>query len=238
MKQLILAVCCLAVFSSVSCTSNRELMHKFKYLESYLQERQAIDEVSSRLEQICPGSKVKFEEAVDEMKTCADKIDETAETSCSIMKNRMPKCLEPLIRVLRDCMPEGSKEIPEFFVNSLLQGIDYICKTDGEHIFELGNTCLYKPNPALEVCVRKLRMRLATYERNGLGVEAICSTLHYMKPCLKSHLSLSCGSPISREAVLGFYDAFSAKCKTIADPSSNELKETSNIRVTQLEDFS
>ncbi|XP_044754627.1 uncharacterized protein LOC123313709 [Coccinella septempunctata] len=238
MKVLIFVVCCIAALNYVACSSNDQIMHKLKYVETYLQEKQAIDEVGSRMEQICPGSKLKFEKAIEEVTTCGNEIDETAETSCSIIKNKMPKCLEPVMKVVKDCMPEGSKEIPDFILKSFLQGIEYICKTDGEHIFELGNTCLYKPNPTLDVCGRKLRMRFHRYEKNGVGVEDICSTLHYMRPCLKSHLNLSCGSPISREAILGFYDAFSSKCKTIADASSNELKETPEIKVSQLEDLS
>ncbi|KAK9890724.1 hypothetical protein WA026_012072 [Henosepilachna vigintioctopunctata] len=236
MKGLVI-FCLVAVLVSVNCGSGDDLMKHFKlkYVEAYLQQRQALDQVGSRLEQICPGSKTKLETAFDEMKTCADKIDETAETSCSILKNKAPKCIEPVMKVLKDCMPQQSKEVPQFMLNSLLKGVDYICKTDGEHIFELGNVCLHRQNPMTLTCKRKLTMRLQTYHRNGLGVNDICSLMKYMRPCLKTHFSYSCGSAVTQEAVLGLYDAFLSNCVA----TENEIAENEKTSGTNLlEDFS
>ncbi|KAL3269578.1 hypothetical protein HHI36_008642 [Cryptolaemus montrouzieri] len=244
MRGFVLVICLVAAISSATCTIQSEDVSsrlRLKYLQAYLQERQAISELGDKVEEVCPGSKTKIEDAIDELKSCADKIDQTQETSCSIAKNRLPKCMEPIIKVVRDCMPAESKGLPDFFMKSVLKGVEYICKTDGEHIFELGNMCLYKQNPTSMTCKRKFQMRMQTYQRNGggIGVEDVCSMMDYMKPCLKSHLSLSCGSTITQEAVLGIYEAFMSNCRTVVNKSHNELEyKTNDVEVNRLEDFS
>lgn len=69
------------------------------------------------------------------MKLCSEEIDEKSETICSVVKNHFIRCSRPLIKLVDSCLPSESKGVPEMLFQSIANTAQYLCKTDGEHIF-------------------------------------------------------------------------------------------------------
>lgn len=70
-----------------------------------------------------------------QVKECADEIPEQSETACSSIKNHFLTCSRPMLKLLDRCMPEESKGVPALIFRSIESATDFVCKSNGEHIF-------------------------------------------------------------------------------------------------------
>lgn len=66
---------------------------------------------------------------------CWEEIDSEDETMCMTMKNHFERCMKPMKDFFEECLPQKSRDIPDFVIKAFVNGADYICKADGEHIF-------------------------------------------------------------------------------------------------------
>lgn len=114
-----------------------------------------MERLRSQFEELCPGKddeldvnlnfKKSFlqiityllgsQDALAQLKECADEVDQNTETACSAIKNHFLRCSKPFLELLENCVPEKSKEVPKLVFHAVNSGISYLCKTDGEHIF-------------------------------------------------------------------------------------------------------
>ncbi|RZC42082.1 uncharacterized protein BDFB_012423, partial [Asbolus verrucosus] len=156
-------------------------------------------------------------DALSKLKECTSEIDENTETACSAIKNHFLRCSKPLVKLLETCLPEQSKEVPNLVFQSVNSAITYLCKTDGEHIFELANTCVFKTNSRSIRCERRLKTKFQQYKNKPPTKNDICELANSFKPCLHNHLQDSCGNQITRESFMGIFDALTVPCKTVTN---------------------
>ncbi|XP_044267271.1 uncharacterized protein LOC123013035 [Tribolium madens] len=232
MKSLIIALAFFTVFNLATCqysnfpvASNRDS----RYLQ-YLRERSQIERLRHEFETLCPGKDDELDDALYELKKCSDQIDENTETACSTIKNHFSRCSKPLVSLLESCVPEESKGVPELIFGSVQSAFKYLCKTDGEHILELVNRCVYKTNYRTMRCERRLRTKLQEYKKKSPTKADICEFAHSMKPCFKEHLDDSCGNAITKESFMGMFDAMVAPCSIV---SKNQL-DTNHINEVEV----
>ncbi|KAJ8940683.1 hypothetical protein NQ318_017733 [Aromia moschata] len=229
MRMLSSVIVFLAVASMAMATvmtSSEELMENIKLnmLKNYLNERQAINVLKENTERICPGYGDKIERAFTKVENCVNDIDEESETMCSAVNNNFEKCVNPVVSLFEECLPEKSKDLPSFIVKSFISVSDYLCKTDGEHIFELSNPCIRNSNYRTQRCVRKIKSKLQQYNSKMPTKEEVCQFLQSFRGCLQSHLQASCGPHKTREAFLSLYDASVKVCDQSSVVVENEIE--------------
>jgi hypothetical protein len=204
------ATCTLTRGSSSSISANSRYMQ-------YLRERSQMERLRSQFEELCPGKDDELDDALAQLKECADEVDQNTETACSAIKNHFLRCSKPFLELLENCVPEKSKEVPKLVFHAVNSGISYLCKTDGEHIFELANMCVFKTDYRMMRCERRIKSKLQQFQKNSPTKTDICEMANSYKPCLYNHLQSSCGNRITREAFTGLFDAMTSPCKTVQD---------------------
>ncbi|XP_063921738.1 uncharacterized protein LOC135136409 [Zophobas morio] len=210
------ATCYLSPSYRTSDTS----MSTSKYMQ-YLRERSQIERLRTQMESICPGKDDELDEALTKLKQCSNEVDENAETACSAIKNHFLRCSKPFIELFESCLPEESREIPRLVFEAINSGVAYVCKVDGEHIFEFANTCIFKNNYRSMRCERRVRTKLQQFKNKPPTKTEICELAQSMKPCLHNHLQESCGNGITRESFMGMFDAVTAPCN---NRGSNQIE--------------
>ncbi|EFA10007.1 uncharacterized protein LOC661814 [Tribolium castaneum] len=235
MKSLIIALASFAVFNLATCQYSSfpvsSSSDSARYLQ-YLRERSQTERLRHEFESLCPGKDDELDNALYELKKCSDQIDENSETACSAMKNHFMRCSKPMSSLLESCVPEESKGVPDLVFASVHSAVNYLCKTDGEHIFELANHCVYKTNYKTMRCGRRMRTKLQQFKKKSPTKSDICEFAQSMKPCLKEHLDESCGNAITKESFMGMFDAMMAPCSGV---SKNQL-ETNYINEVEILD--
>ncbi|XP_023023450.2 uncharacterized protein [Leptinotarsa decemlineata] len=232
MKLLLLI--CLAVVTVVSpalsMSSGEELLRdmRLKMIQRYIQQNHQINQIVDKLETFCPGYREDFIDAINEVQRCTDSIDETEETICSTVRNHFSRCLKPIVNVFEKCLPDKSRELPSFMVDTFISTSNHVCRIDGEHIFELSNPCVQTPSYRMRRCMLKVHLKLEEYSSEVPSKAEICNFIKSLKGCFKSHLSLSCGNPITREA---FMDLFETTMKRCDDDKTwtNDIKDVEVI---------
>ncbi|XP_066253278.1 uncharacterized protein [Euwallacea similis] len=207
-KSVVLILAALGAANGHLSPDSEELQHQLtmKIIREQIRSQIAIENARSKLDIICPGYGNKFENVTMEIADCAESIDEENETICSMMKNNLEKCMQPLVKLFEECLPERSRRVPAMLVKMILSSLNYVCKTNGEHLLELQNQCFRTPTIKLKRCIRKIETTRQKYIRSNRypSAEEICDLLEEMKPCLTSHLQTSCNHPITREAFIDF----------------------------------
>ncbi|XP_060528369.1 uncharacterized protein LOC132703241 isoform X2 [Cylas formicarius] len=179
------------------------------------------DAIVSKANDICPGYGEQFMNSSVEAISCFNLVDENQETACSLIQKHFERCAQPIINTLEQCLPEQSSTIPALFVRSTVKISEHLCKTDGEHIFELGNPCIKSFNYRTQTCVRRLKSRVQQYSRKIPSAQDICDFLGSFRPCIQTHLQNSCGNEKTRDAFLGVYDVAVSVC----NPTNNNEVE-------------
>ncbi|KAJ8964561.1 hypothetical protein NQ314_004865, partial [Rhamnusium bicolor] len=167
------------------------------------------------------GSSLFYQTAIAKVEECTNTIDEESETMCSVIKTHFEKCSKPVVRLFEECLPEKSREIPSFVTRSILSVSEHLCKTDGEHIFELSNPCVRSQNYKTKRCLRRIQSKLQQYNSKVPSKEEICEFMSSFKGCFESHLHSSCGHIKTREAFLNLYNAALTPCQ---GPALNEIE--------------
>ncbi|KAJ8918618.1 hypothetical protein NQ315_013124 [Exocentrus adspersus] len=222
-------VCCV-MFLSVAClgqqlSSSEELMAtKFNMMKSYLREKKAMALLTDKVETICPGYGTKFETAMEKIQECTNAIEEDSETMCSAIKNHLEKCSKPIVNLFEECLPQKSRDIPAFVIKSMLATSDYLCKADGEHIFEIYNPCIRSMNYRTQRCLRKIQSKLQQYDETKPSKDEVCDFMGSFRGCLEAHLHHSCGHVKTREAFLNLFDAAKSACQSVPDLNLNEVE--------------
>ncbi|XP_057669967.1 uncharacterized protein LOC130902127 [Diorhabda carinulata] len=205
-------------------SSEESVDERVQLMKDYFKNRVQIQNVRKKFESICPNYGHKFELALLKVQTCEGLIDKNEEeTVCSGIKNHLEECTQPIVAVLEDCLPEKSKELPRFTVKTAVELSNYICKSDGEHIFELSNPCIMDQNFRLNRCILKTRSRLQQYVNSTPSKSEICEFIKSMRQCFKRHVDLSCNNVITRDSFIGLFDAVIKQCDTKLEDSVNEV---------------
>lgn len=73
--------------------------------------------------------------------TCINNIELGENTFCSLLRNNLEKCAEPVKKLLVGCLPEESKGLPVMAIKIIKAVIDQACNSTVEEI--LGNPINY-----------------------------------------------------------------------------------------------
>ncbi|KAG5894170.1 hypothetical protein JTB14_001865 [Gonioctena quinquepunctata] len=214
MKIVHIFLAALAVISPVWSDSEEDLLQdmRLKMIQNYIQENHQMNQIIEKFGEICPGYGNEFVDAFNEVQTCTDSIDETQETMCSTVKNHFAKCSKPLVNIFEKCLPEKSRDLPAFIVQTIVSTSNHICRIDGEHIFELSNPCIRSDSYRLRRCMLKVQSRMQQYTSNMPSKMEVCDFIKSLKVCFKSHLALTCGNQKTREAFMDLYETTIKQC--------------------------
>ncbi|XP_063921519.1 uncharacterized protein LOC135136251 [Zophobas morio] len=233
MKYIFVALALFSVFSSFRCDSSGEVIDtvKSKHVKKLLSKnKEHVDEGLEKLEQHCPGVTNKLKEAIKSFVECDDKVDD-ALTICQQIQTSSINCTAPLFKVVDDCLPPKARGLPTLGLKSLVSVADFLCKQNGETIFELANPCLWgfaivdaenESNVTTE-CDKKFATVIE--EVNGLIEQnnpeqiptktEICNTITGFRSCVKTETVASCKCQKTQDAAIGLFDAFVAPCSHI-----------------------
>ncbi|XP_018568673.1 uncharacterized protein LOC108908959 [Anoplophora glabripennis] len=227
MKWLACCVAVLAVVGLVQClTSSEEMVNlKVQMIKNYMRERQAISSLTTKVESLCPGYGSQFETALNKVEQCTNGIDEDTETMCSAVENHFERCSKPVVKIFEECLPEKSKDVPAFIIKAILSVSKYLCKTDGEHIFELSNPCVKSQNYRTQRCLRKLESKFQQYSSTFPTKDEICQFTSSFKGCFESHLLHSCGHVKTRESFLNVYNALQSPCQSSGTENEVDMRK-------------
>ncbi|CAH0554586.1 unnamed protein product [Brassicogethes aeneus] len=226
MRFIVLTLAAIAVVGSTVHASTA-----LDTYESYLRSQSAqtlinLQRLKVRVEQICPGYSDRIIETVKNASVCFNE-HRSEETMCSLIKKYQSKCFSPFYETFKECLPEENKFIPEFVGKTMSRVLDFACHTDGEHIFELGNTCIMNINRKTERCIRMVQSKVEQYETKKPTKTDLCSTASSLKGCFLSHINSACNNEITRQSYIGLYDALTSECQDmyITKVDNNELMD-------------
>ncbi|XP_066150419.1 uncharacterized protein [Euwallacea fornicatus] len=162
----------------------------------------------SMIKTTCSGYLNRLENAIMALYECSESIDMENETICSAFNGNFEKCTQPTVQVFEECLPKKSRKIPSMVVRMGLKSMKYICKTNGEHLLELKNRCFTTPTIQLIKCMKKFETTKEKYmgSNSYISAKEVCELLEKLKPCLISHLQISCRHPTTREAFIDFVE--------------------------------
>ncbi|CAG9761088.1 unnamed protein product [Ceutorhynchus assimilis] len=236
-KFLILAVAALAALQFVTCQNEDDALadnlpasyDNMDKLKLMIQYRRAISELESKVEKICPGHGYKVENVTMEMTSCVEQFKEDEETICSLSQKMLERCMSPLEDLLVECIPSPSKAIPPMVTSMMKKLNRYVCRINGEHIFEFANPCFKHINAKTQRCILRFSAKLEDRQRRKEypSAQDACELMDTFKPCFQSHLNTACRNPITRETFLQAFDEVASVC--------TEIKVNENIRNNEIE---
>ncbi|CAH1118951.1 unnamed protein product [Phaedon cochleariae] len=215
------------ICSSLTMSSSEETLHNIRVnmIKSYFQEKQEMNQITKKVERICPGYGRKFEEALLKVQQCSDAVDDTQQTMCSAVKNHFEICARPVTEIFEECLPESSQDLPSFIIKTMVAMSNHLCRIDGEHIIELSNPCVKSQTYRMRRCMMKAQSKLQTYSSQIPSKQEVCESLRSLKTCFKSHLTLACGNQVTRESFLDLFESGMKLCDEVTpSPSFNEIE--------------
>ncbi|KAK9890730.1 hypothetical protein WA026_012078 [Henosepilachna vigintioctopunctata] len=180
----------------------------------------AMRAITKMLRSKCQNKTVELEEKIKGLKDCYLEIKET-ETICSVMKDRLTRCLNPLADFMHKCV-ESTKyaDVPQFTLEIFNSVTNYVCQTKGEKLIELLHPCLvtlgYEKH---RMCMKSFEQKLSNIEKDDTikNVKTdICKSLEKTKTCFLREFKSVCHNDVTLNSAVGFYDAVITKpCKHI-----------------------
>ncbi|RZC36711.1 DUF1397 domain containing protein [Asbolus verrucosus] len=220
-KFIFVAFALFAVVSFVQCTDNDDYLEKVKskHIRKYLRNRKdTLDSGLSKLEEHCPGVSEKLKDALVAFGECDDRVDDSL-TICDAIQSATLNCTQPLIKVVDDCLPEKAKGLPLLGIKSVLSVSDFLCKQNGEAIFELLNPCLWEDleesNEQINECEEKVTSKLKQHKDSIPSPSEVCSVVTSMRTCVRTRTEKTCKNAKTRNVAIGLYDAVVAPCSSI-----------------------
>ncbi|XP_018568676.1 uncharacterized protein LOC111691275 [Anoplophora glabripennis] len=164
-------------------------------------------ELSEKTKIQCPELEQTLDTTLEEVDNCIENTELGDNTLCSLLRNNLEKCLEPVKKTLVRCLPEESKGLPIMAIKIGKAVVDQACNSTVEEILELLNPCTRaKETLSYEACT-KVRKIFREYKNKLPSKSLVCSLLPNIKSCDKFHQEASCKNPVTKSAMVNFFEA-------------------------------
>ncbi|KAL3269567.1 hypothetical protein HHI36_008632 [Cryptolaemus montrouzieri] len=129
-----------------------------------------------------------------------------------------PERKSHFIETVEGCVESKGRGVPTALVTTTVAQLEFLCKNDGEHDFEIFNPCLFKTLSApTENCLKTLLkdLRKKFSEATEGILPTICNTVANAKECFTGKIEAQCQNQITRNTIAALYHATMKPCNEI-----------------------
>ncbi|KAK9890731.1 hypothetical protein WA026_012079 [Henosepilachna vigintioctopunctata] len=137
---------------------------------------------------------------------------------CHTFVHHFGRCTKKLVDKVESCIETKIQGAPTAVVDVLVAQLRFICETDGEHILEIFNPCIYKTLFMKDEknCTRTFDRHIHNSAKEDKKmIPVVCKeTLEY-KTCIDEPFKAKCQNEITRNTVQEIFRGAMTPCKEI-----------------------
>ncbi|KAL3269571.1 hypothetical protein HHI36_008636 [Cryptolaemus montrouzieri] len=158
--------------------------------------------------------KAEYEKAVQ----CVKDVKSTT-SFCQTFVFHFEPCVQKLLDLYEGCDVSSERGIRAALVNSLVGEAKFLCQTDGEHIFEFVNPCVFKTFENSKTCIKNVTsVTFITHMNPQPGesiLEPVCQMVSGIKDCFSPEFSKECHNEITKDSFHKLYSVEAKPCNVV-----------------------